>query len=258
MTSLTMTSEIENEKYVYFIAYELNPESDINGNYIITEEDKEYIHKIPHKYIIESKLNFGFFDGISFLNKSECDDSMIELMENDVLNDDTNTINFIIPVMNNEIIPLIIEFITLFYHIPFDEVHKPIIGDTLEENLPIEWVKFVRPYAFNVVLNNEDITKSKYNDKMHKFFKASEFLCCEKMQELYGCFMGCLEGLSNKSLSELRVIFQDFENMEDDDNFDEEEELQKIQDSLKQSNDINKDDEDSDDEDSDDEDSDDE
>lgn len=230
-----MTSEIEMEKYVYFIPSDINLETDDDGNYIINEEDKQYIHKIPHKYIIESKLEFGFFDGISFLNKKECDESMIELMDNDVLNDDTNTINFIVPVLNNEIIPLIIDFITLFYHTQFDEVHKPIIGDSLEENLPIEWVNFVRPHAFNVVLNKEDITRSTYNDIMHKFYGASEFLCCEKMQELYGCFMGCVEGLSNKSLSELRVIFQDFENMEDDDKFDEEEELQKIQDSLQQS-----------------------
>lgn len=234
MASLAMTSEIEMEKYVYFIPSDINLETDDDGNYIINEEDKQYIHKIPHKYIIESKLEFGFFDGISFLNKSECNESMIELMDNDVLNDDTNTINFMVPVLNNEIIPLIINFITLFYHTQFDEVRKPIIGDSLEENLPIEWVNFVRPLAFNVVLNQEDITKSTYNDIMHKFYEASEFLCCEKMQELYGCFMGCVEGLSNKSLSELRVIFQDFENMEDDDKFDEEEELQKIQDSLQQ------------------------
>lgn len=235
MASMMMTSEMEMEKYVYFIAYEINLENDIDGNYIVTEDNKEYIHKIPHKYIIESKLNFGFFDGISFLNKSECDETMIENMDNNVLNDDTNTVNFMVPILDNKIIPLIIEFITLFYHTQFDEVCKPIIGDTLEENLPIEWVKFVRPHAFNVVLNEEDITKSTYNDIMHKFFEASQFLCCDKMQELYGCFMGCVEGLSNKSLSELRVIFQDFKNMENDDKFDEEEELQKIKDTIQNS-----------------------
>ena len=252
MASMITQDGINNEKYVYFIPYEINLETDDNGNYIIDEDNKKNIYKILHKYIIESKLNIGFFEGISFLNKDEYNDDIKDLMDNNVLNDETNTINFIVPNLKSNIIPLIIDFITLFYYVQFDEIHKPIIGDTLEENLPIEWVEFLRPLSFNVILNKDDITKSSYNNIMHEFYEASVFLCCEKMEELYGCFMGCQEGLSNKSLSELRVIFQDFENMEDDDNFDEEEELNKIQNSIHnsdESDDIDSDDsDDSDDE----------
>jgi len=174
---------------------------------------------------LNNEIDTGFFKGIDFLNSDLEEDELEELklkMNNEILNEDTNTIVFMNQEMNNSILQLIIQIYELYYYIPFPKISKPVKGNCLEENLPIEWVNLIRPYDFNVIINNDDIQQSTYNKTMLQFIEVTKFLCCDKMVELFACFMACPEGLIGRSLTELRIIFQNFDEMEND----EEEELE--------------------------------
>jgi hypothetical protein len=237
----------EEIKYVYLVSHEcqmkLFENNDDVGNLLNNKEYEGLYFKTNINYLRNKNLETAFFVGIDFLNDDN-DDEIYESMDNNVLCTSTNTVIFLTEIMNKDILPLIIDFYKLFYECPFDEISKPIIGNSLEENLPIEWVNFLRPHKFIINFNSEDIRKSTFNQTMLNFSKAAHFLICDKMNELFGCFMACPEGLSNRDINELKVIFQEFDDKDDlneKDNFNIEDELEKILNCVEQNENLDSD-----------------
>ena len=190
----------EEIKYVYLLSYEGHMkmiENDDNISNLLINNDYEGLYfKTDIKNLKNKNLETAFFNGINFL--SEDDDEIYSNKDNNIPCTETNTIIFFTDIMNKDILPLIIDFYELYNKVPFDKVHDPIIGNCLEDNLPIEWVNFLRPHKFVFNLDSEDLSEAAY------------FLINEKMLELWGCFIGCPEGLKDRDVNECIVYFRVF------------------------------------------------
>lgn len=111
-----------------------------------------------------------------------------------------------LPLVFDKDITFILEFFELYSKVKFDTIQKPIIGKTLEENLPIEWVDFMRRYK--IIVNLEEKTSNYYMSDFERMLEKAVYIDCEKMKELICCFIASNDGIGDKSILELKIICQ--------------------------------------------------